>query len=255
MFRGDRMPLLFTLGTGIFMIIGLLIVFLTKNNHKVVDISISIAFGVMTMLIFAELLPEAYEKMNEQFSTFQSVVMIFGFVIVGILILKVLDLFVPDHDVKEKETTIPENLLHIGVVSSIALILHNIIEGMAIYSTVTTDSSMGLLVTIGVGLHNIPMGMVVTSTFYQANANKKKTTLLVLGIALSTFLGGIIMFFLSGMITSFVLGILLSITLGMLFYIVVFELLEEMLHNSNPKITWLGIFIGVIIFLLTLFFE
>lgn len=249
------MPLLFTLGTGIFMIIGLFIVFLTKNNRKIVDLSISIAFGVMTMLIFAELLPEAYEKMNEQFSTFQSVFMIFGFVVVGILMLKVLDLFVPDHDVEEKETTIPENLFHIGVVSSIALVLHNIIEGMAIYSTVTTDPSMGLLVTIGVGLHNIPMGMVVTSTFYQANADKKKTTLFVLGIALSTFLGGLIMFFLSGMITSFVLGILLSITLGMLFYIVVFELLEEMLHNHNPKITWLGIFIGVIIFLLTLFFE
>lgn len=249
------MSLLFTLGTGIFMIIGLCIVFLTKNNRKIVDLSISIAFSVMTMLIFAELLPEAYEKMREQFSSLQSILLILGFVVVGILILKVLDLFVPDHDVHEKETTIPENLFHIGIVSSIALVLHNIIEGMAIYSAVTIDPSMGFLVTIGVGLHNIPMGMVVTSTFYQANFNKKKTTLFVLGIALSTFIGGLIMFFLSGIITSFILGILLSITLGMLFYIVVFELLDEMRNNHNPKITRIGIIVGIIIFLLTLFFE
>ncbi len=249
------MPLLFTLGTGIFMMIGLLIVFLTNNNRKIVDLSISIAFGVMTMLIFVELLPEAYEKLSEQLPNLKSILLMLGFVIVGTLLLKVLDLFVPDHDMHDQQTSAPENLFHIGLVSSIALILHNIIEGMAIYSTVATNPSMGILVTIGVGLHNIPMGMVVTSTFYQSNSNKKKTTLFVFVIALSTFLGGIIMLFLSEMITSLVLGILLSITLGMLFYIVVFELLEEMVHNHNSKITWIGVAIGIVIFLLTLFFE
>ena len=249
------MPLLFTFGSGLFMILGLLIVFLTKNNRKVVDLSISIAFGVMLMLIFIELLPEAYEKLSEQLPIPQSMILLIGFVILGALLLKVLDLFVPDHDIQKQNTTVSENLFHIGLVSSIALILHNLIEGMAIYSTVTTDASMGILVTIGVGLHNIPMGLVVTSTFYQENTNKKKTTLFVVLIALSTLLGGLVMFFLSEMVTSLVLGILLSVTLGMLVYIVIFELLEEMMHNHNPKITYIGIAIGIFLFLLTLFFE
>lgn len=249
------MALLLTLGTGIFMLLGLLIVFMTKNNQKIVNFSISMAFGVMTMLVLAELLPEAYEMMKDSFSSPFHIVALVGFVVLGILMLKALDLFIPDHDVEEKDTTVPENLFHIGVVSSIALILHNLIEGMAIYTTVTKEPSLGFLVTLGVGLHNIPMGMVVTSTLYQANKSKKKTVCSVLLIAISTFFGGLIMYFLSGIITNLVLGILLSITLGMLIYIIVFELLGEMIHNKDRKTMSLGIVTGIIIFLLTLFFE
>lgn len=249
------MALLFTLGTGLFMMIGMIVVFLTKNNKKVIDFSISIAFGVMGMLIILELLPEAYEKMSENFSVPQNMLLILGFVLLGGLLLKILDLFIPDHDIQQKETSALENLFHIGIVSSVALILHNVIEGMAIYSTVATNSSLGFLVMIGVGLHNIPMGMVLTSTLYQANTSKKKTIFFLSFIALSTFFGGLIMYFLNRIITSFVLAILLSITLGMLIYIVLFELLEEIRHNKQTKITIVGIIMGIAIFLITRFFE
>lgn len=252
--EGEDMALLFTLGTGIFMILGMVIVFLTKNNKKIIDFSIGIAFSVMSMLIVMELFPEAMEKMSEAFSFPKNILFIFGFILLGILLLKVLDLFIPDHDINDKETTILENLFHIGVVASVALVLHNIIEGMAIYSTVKTDLSMGFLIMTGVGLHNIPMGMVLTSTLYQANLNRKKTILFVSLVALSTMLGGIIMLFLNHFITNFVLAILLSITLGMLFYILVFELLEEMRH-SQSKMTSIGILLGFFVFFLTRFFE
>ena len=64
-----------------------------------------------------------------------------------------------------------ENLIHIGLVTSVALILHNIIEGMAIYSSVLSDKSLGLAMTIGIGFHNIPLGMVIAGAFYQSNEN------------------------------------------------------------------------------------
>ncbi len=249
------MGLLFTLGTGLFMLVGMFIILISNNNCKIVNFSISMAFSVIILLILGELLPESYEKLSVVFSFSKNVILLIGFVILGIILLKTLDLFIPDHDVDKQETTISENLLHIGIVASVALILHNIIEGMAIYSTVTTDVSMGLLITIGVGLHNIPMGMVVTSTLYQSGVSKKKTFIFLLIIALSTFIGGMIMFFLSSMISDFVLGMLLAITLGMLIYIVLFELLEQILHSHQRKINIAGILVGIIIFLLTFFFE
>ena len=163
---------------------------------------------------------------------------------------------IPSQDLKrEIEKEINENFLHIGIVSSIALVLHNLIEGMAIYSTMKTSFDMGILVTIGVGLHNIPMGMIVSSTFYKANKNLKKTVLFTSLIALSTFLGGLIMFALSSYITNLLLGILLCITLGMIIYIVVFELLSEILHNKNKKESFIGIAFGILIFILSSFFE
>ena len=47
--------LVMTLVTGLFMLIGLIIITFTKNNEKVVNFSISMAFGVMVMLVILEL--------------------------------------------------------------------------------------------------------------------------------------------------------------------------------------------------------
>lgn len=258
--KGDIMneinSLVMTLVTGLFMLIGLIIITFTKNNEKVVNFSISMAFGVMVMLVILELIPESYELVSDSFNKPLNFVIIFLFILIGIIILKILDKFIPDHDIEEEnEKEINENFLHIGIVSSIALVLHNLIEGMAIYSTMKTSFDMGILVTIGVGLHNIPMGMIVSSTFYKANKNLKKTVLFTSLIALSTFLGGLIMFALSSYITNLLLGILLCITLGMIIYIVVFELLSEILHNKNKKESFTGIAFGILIFILSSFFE
>ena len=62
--KGDIMneinSLIMTLVTGLFMLIGLIIIKFTKNNEKVVNFSISMAFGVMVMLVILELIPESY---------------------------------------------------------------------------------------------------------------------------------------------------------------------------------------------------
>lgn len=249
--------LLFTFGLGLFILVGAIIVFVTKNNDKFVSFSISIAFGVMAALIIGELIPETLELMQTKYDLSKSIVMMFICILIGISVLKLLDLFIPDHhadDGVEKEHH--DHLAHIGFVSSVALVLHNIIEGMAIYSTVTTSLQLGLLVSIGVGLHNIPLGMVITSTFYKANNDKKKTLLIVLGISLSTFLGGVLMYFLTGkVINDVVLAILLGITLGMLIYIVLFELLPQILNTKYKKTTMIGIVIGVLLLVASLFLE
>lgn len=126
---------------------------------------------------------------------------------------------------------------------------------MAIYSTASTDSSAGLLLTIGISLHNIPLGIMITSTLYKSNNSKKKTILIILAIAISTLIGGLLMFLLANIINEVIRGILLSITVGMIIYIVLFELLSEMATIKNKKTMVSGILVGVIIFLLTLFFE
>ena len=253
---GDfMMGLLFTFVLGIFILIGAFIVFVMKNNDKFVQFSISVAFGVMSALVLGELIPETFELFHTQYTTLKSFVLILICTLLGISILRLLDFFVPDHEMEEEsEKEHDHQLAHIGLVSSIALVLHNIIEGMAVYSTVTKSVQLGLLVSIGVGLHNIPLGMVITSTFYKSNKNKKKTISILLGIALSTFVGGIIMYFLAGkVINDTILAVLLGITLGMLFYIILFELWPQIKKAKDKKTTVLGILLGVGILLISLF--
>ena len=241
------MGLLITLVLGLFIIVGAIITFVSKNNNKFVSFSISLAFSVM--LMFVDLLPEVKEIFIGEFGIVIGVLLALLGIVAGIVILKLLDMFIPDHDGHEKE-----ELKHIGLISSIALILHNIIEGMAVYTTVNNSIETGLLISLGVGLHNIPLGMVITSTFYKANNNRKKTWLIISVVSLSTFIGGLIMMLLSGvLVNEIVLGVLLCITLGMLIYISVFELLPKMLESKNKKITISGIVTGIVLILITMF--
>ncbi len=245
----SQLALLTTLLLGIFILIGALLAFLVKRKDKVTDFSIGLAFGVIISLICIDLLPEIIETLSIR----HIYIFIFG-VAIGYLILKLLDQFIPDHDEGHVDKkSLKENLIHIGIITSLALMLHNIIEGMAVYSTVITNTSLGLAMTIGVGFHNIPLGMVITGAFYQSNENIWKTSLIVLGVSLTTFIGGLIMFFLNiSTINYIILGTLLSITLGMLLFITISELLPRIKETKNKKITYLGIITGLIILLISI---
>lgn len=247
--------LLLTLLLGLFIIVGALIVFLTKNNEKFIEFSISLAFGVMVTLILIDILPEVMEVVDLG-SSWKNVITILGGATLGFLLLTLLDKFIPDHD--DDHTTHEDddkNLKHIGLVSSIALIIHNIVEGMAIYTLYQNDPTAGIMASIGVGLHNIPLGMVIASTFYQANKSKKKTTLIIIGIALSTFVGGMIIHsFDIDSVMEIIEAVSLTLTLGMLIFISMRELLPKVIHSEYKKITYFGVILGVALLLITLFF-
>ena len=148
-----------------------------------------------------------------------------------------------------------ENLVHIGIVTTMALVLHNIIEGMAVYSTALSDSSLALALSIGVGFHNIPLGMVIMSSFYQSTNDKKKAALSIGLVSISTFVGGLIMYlFKLTSVNEVVLGIMLSITLGMLVYIVVDELLPRIIHSKGRETSIWGATAGIILVVLSVFF-
>lgn len=250
----------FTLGLGMFILIGAFLVFTIKNKTKLVEFSIGLAFGVMILLLALELIPESFEKLKDSLGGISPYMISLISIVLGIVVLKLLDLFIPDHEHHEHEDhedkDVQENLFHIGYVSSIAIILHNIIEGMAVYGTVSSSTSMGLLMSLGVGLHNIPLGMAITSTMYQTSKDKKKTLFLLLAIALSTFVGGVLMFIFRGeLLNNIVLGVLLSVTSGMLIYIILFELLPHIMEAKKKKNAVVGIILGALIFLISMIFE
>ena len=243
------MGLLITFVLGLFFLLGVLFIHLGKNTKLIELLSISIALGTMTSLIVLDLIPEMLEHMEGI-----SFIWIFLLIVLGIGLLKGLDLFVPDHDDHDApHKCSEENLVHIGIVSLIAIALHNVIEGMAVYSLSVESVKTGLLIALGVGLHNIPMGMVIGTTMEHES---KKHKILAYGLAtLSTFIGGLLMLLIHNVVSDFVIGILICITLGMILYIVLFELIPHLLHAKDKKTTIIGVLIGVAIIILSSLFE
>lgn len=255
------LALLLTLLVGIFILIGSLCGMYYKDNKRFIDFSISVAFGVIIGLIVLEIIPENIELLKGEIGLLRAIIAIILLILIGIVILKILDLFVPHHlhevhhHHKHNEEKCHNNhLYHIGIVSSIAVIIHNIIEGMSLYLVSSSNTVSGLLLCIGVGLHNIPMGLIISSTLSSSNFSKKKIINISLLVSVSTFIGGFIMFIL-GNVNELVEGVLLGLTLGMLIYIAIFELLHQIYHMKDRRVSNLGIIIGISLLAISVIIE
>lgn len=244
------MGLLITFVLGVFILIGAGLTRLSHDHEKVEHISIALACGTMIMLVFLDLIPEAVEHVGSG-----RWYLIALCAVIGVLILKGLDHWVPDHDNAHgfSHECSEENVMHIGIMSSIAVLLHNMIEGMAVYSLTMESTRVGALVALGVGLHNIPMGMILAATLEH---EPKKIRYTLLGAAVfSTFIGGLLMYFLSAALSEFFIGILIALTLGMLCYIIFFELIPHLMHNTNKKMSLLFVAVGMILIVISGFLE
>ncbi len=242
------MGLIITFALGVFLLSGIIVVKLARGSKSIEQLSIAIALGTMGSLVVLELIPEVFE-------TFHGIQLLYAglAVLLGVGLLKLLDHFIPDHEDVKEDVQTEENVIHIGIISAVAIILHNIVEGMAVYSIVTESVKMGLLVALGVGLHNIPMGMLMYSTL-QKDSRKKQV--LILGLAaVSTFAGGVLMVCIRPVLNSFVIGILICLALGMLIYIIGFELIPHLIHAKRKWMSLLGIVAGILIIIISTFLE
>lgn len=247
------MSLMFTLFVGLFIVIGSLLGVYSRDNKRVTDMSVSIAFGVIIGLIVLEILPETYEILSGELGVFRGVLSIIILIILGIILLKMLDMFVPCHEHEEhhehehsNDDCHNDHLHHIGIVSSVAIVIHNLIEGAGLYLVAKGDLTSGLLLCFGVGLHNIPMGLVITTTLISSDVKKRTTFLILAVVTISTFVGGLIMSILGG-VSELTEGLLLGLTLGMLIYISVFELSHQIYHMENKTLSRMCIMFGLAI--------
>ena len=137
-----------------------------------------------------------------------------------------------------------ESYIHIGLISALALMLHNIIEGMAIYSVALTSFESGLLYALAVVLHNIPIGMLLFVTLTRHSGNLQRIVIIL--VTLSTFIGALFALCLSGILDEQILSIFVAVAAGMLCYIVAVELIPRLIRT---KPTYLNVISAVIGFL------
>ena len=231
--------LLLTIITGLFFLLGIFLNKICKSNKNINILSISLSFIILINLIIFDIIPEIKESIT--FYTFL-------FIILGLVLLKLMDFFVPHHhhEHKEKNDNIKEHnnhLNHIGFITIIALLLHNVIENMALFNVTIPNFKAGILMCLGIGLHNIPLGFQIGSNL----KNKGKFNIFILTI--SGFIGGIISLLFKDIPESITIY-LLSFTLGMLIYLTIFELLKEVMQNIKNKYTYFGFIIGIILIII-----
>ena len=245
----NTLALFITFLLGFFIIIGVIIAFFLKKQKKVLDFIFAFALSILTMLILVDLLGHTIEHLG-----IKHIYLFILFTCLGLLIFKIIDDFVPEHeDAKMTKNEEKKNIVHIGVLATIALIIHNFVEGMAIYLTAANDINLGIMMALGVGLHNIPLGIIITTTL-NSDKNTGKYLFCIISLFISSFLGGLLLFLLNiNAVSDIVIGSLLALTIGMLLYIIIFELYPKVKKTTNKKITIIGLVTGVIIAFIGMF--
>jgi ZIP family zinc transporter len=243
--------LLLTIIVGIFFLIGMIIPNFFKDKNKLILSTTGFTFVIMLFLIFFDLIPEINDILKSSLN-YKYLVLVVLFIFLGIALLKLLDIFIPEHIHKhhDNEANIKEHnnhLYHIGLITAISLIIHNILEGISIYITGINDFKLGLLLSLSVGCHNLPLGIEISANMNIDNNNKSFKLIISFFLIISSFLGAFLLFILNNNIHVIIETILLAITLGMLIYITFLEIYPEIKENITKKELKLGLLIGLIL--------
>ncbi len=237
------MALLITFLAGISVIIGAQAARAARNPARISQLSISLACGAMTALLLFDLLPDIAETAGTD-GAGRCIL----FLLIGVAGLKFLDLFIPEHeDTAANHDT--GNREHIGVMSALAVILHNVVEGMTVYSMSLSSLSQGALFAFGIALHNIPMGMLIYSAISDRRRHVKAGILIV--VSLSTVFGGILMTLMSRHLNEAVISALVCVAAGMIIYIAFLELFPHVLRTRPLRPALLTALAGFILVFLS----
>lgn len=214
------------------------ILFNFKDKDKVIISSLGFASGVMIATSFFDLIPESYNYLISTYNAIPSILFIVIFFVIGILLSSYIN---------KNINTINNNLYKVGITSMLAIIIHNLPEGIITFLTASVNKSLGFSLFIAITLHNIPEGISIAVPIYYSTKSKIKAFLYVLIAALSEPLGAIIAYlFLKNLIDNFLLGILLSLIAGIMSNISLYELLPESFSYNRKKLSIISTIIGLI---------
>lgn len=234
-------PYIITFLAGCSTLIGFLFVYFKNNSNKVLVSSLAFASGVMLLISILDLIPSSFSLINQIYYVIPAILICSLFVVVGVIISMTIDKYLPDNTYKDGY------LYRVGMISMIAIILHNVPEGIATFLTSNHDLKLGITLAIALALHNIPEGISVAVPIYYSTGSKKKAFLYTLVSGMSEFIGAIIAsIFLVGFSNDFFMGCLYAVIAGIMMHISIYELLPSSFKYKKPKETILFFIIGMI---------
>lgn len=251
-FNGDNMSstsfgFLLTILAGLSTLIGIIpILIKIHNEEKIICSSLAFAAGVMLCVSITDLIPESL-NMLKNYQDITMIFLVFIFVIIGIISSSAIDKFISSKE---------ENSLYkVGIISMLAIIFHNLPEGMATFISTTKSISLGLSLTLAIAIHNIPEGISISVPIYYATNSKLKAFTYTFISALSEPLGALVTYlFLINYINDTILGLLFALIAGIMIQISLSELLPTSIKYKQTKLTKIFFIVGVTFMLLKLLF-
>lgn len=176
----------------------------------------------------------------------------------GILFLLILDKLIPHlHADSDKPEGLKQNTLKKTTMLVLAVVIHNIPEGMAVGIVFAGALNEGTLVTlagafalsIGIAIQNFPEGAIISMPLKSEGFSKNKSFIYGVLSGIVEPIGAVITILFSGLITP-IMPYLLSFAAGAMIYVVVEELIPEASQGEHSDIATIGFAVGFIVMMI-----
>ncbi len=272
-----------TLMSGLATGIGGAIAFFTKRtNAKFLSIALGFSAGVMVYVSFVEIFGKAREalvsELGPRTGSWVTIISFFA----GMFIIALIDKLVPDYEnphearkveeisgedpsdlsdqliehKEEQEQKISSNknkLLRAGIMTALAVGIHNFPEGFATFIAALRDPSLGISIAVAIAIHNIPEGIAVSVPVYYATGSRKKAFLYSFLSGMSEPAGAIIGYLiLSQFLTETLFGIVFAAVGGIMVFISFDQLLPTAREYGEHHLSIYGLVSGMIVMAVSL---
>jgi ZIP family zinc transporter len=244
--------------------VGSAIAFLARHtNKKLLCLALGFSAGVMIYVSMIELLGAARDSLTAELGIsaggWWTIIAFFG----GMLIVAMIDRLVPSyenpHEVHMLEEMSDEaresdpRLLRMGVLSAIAIAVHNFPEGMATFAAALKDPALGVSIAVAIAIHNIPEGIAVSVPIFYATGNRKKAFTWSFLSGLAEPAGAVIGYvLLAPYLSETVFGVLFASVAGIMVFISFDELLPAAEEYGEHHIALYGLLAGMAIMAISL---
>ena len=248
---------------------GALVLFKKKISSDFLAGALGLSAGVMIFISMAEMFPESQEMIAGTGLTHGEAFVLVAF-FVGMGLITLIDFAIPEYEnpheapglsldsktaaVGMLEQTGNEKAMHrLGLLSALAIAVHNFPEGIAPFIGALNDPEMGAGITFAIAIHNIPEGIAVAIPIYYATKSKGKALLYATLSGMSEVIGALLCLAVTAIFGIELTGggpafpLVMSAVAGIMIYISLDELLPTAEKYGKHHIAIAGVVGGMAI--------
>lgn len=248
---------------------GALVLFKKKISSDFLAGALGLSAGVMIFISMAEMFPESQEMITGTGLTHGEAFVLVAF-FVGMGLITLIDFAIPEYEnpheapglsldsktaaVGMLEQTGNEKAMHrLGLLSALAIAVHNFPEGLATFIGALNDPEMGAGITFAIAIHNIPEGIAVAIPIYYATKSKGKALLYATLSGMSEVIGALLCLAVTAIFGIELTGggpafpLVMSAVAGIMIYISLDELLPTAEKYGKHHIAIAGVVGGMAI--------
>lgn len=200
--------------------------------------------GVMLAVSLMDMLPAALGRYLAAFSPLRAGAMTASLVLLGLAAGWLLDRALPEEFCSGGEEG---RVLRTALVTALALVGHNLPEGVMTLFASLEDPSVGTRLAVAIGLHNLPEGLAVAAPVFYATRSRARAFLAALASGLAEPAGALLAWgFLGGHITSGLVTGMAALVSGVMCWVSVAQLLPTGLSLGKKEATAAGFGAGLL---------